>query len=175
MGSTNFENGISQNFLAQIKNSLLYDPLYAQPMPPTTVSYPQPPSLYVVIFDWCVNRMGQNGHNFVRDMSLLESQSKGCVNPTFNPAHKWIFAMYLLGCICTVGARARAHPKFWDLCSCKPPFQMPLLTVCPPYIWFLATALICSSKGMNFIRDYRIGWIGLALVFAHLVFKKSGA
>ena len=56
MGSTNFENGISQNSLAQIKNSLLYDPLYAQPMPPTTVSYPQPPSLYVVIFDWCVKR-----------------------------------------------------------------------------------------------------------------------
>ena len=54
MGSTNFENGISQNSLAQIKNSLLYDPLYAQPMPPTTVSYPQPPSLYVVIFDWCI-------------------------------------------------------------------------------------------------------------------------
>ena len=53
MGSTNFENGISQNSLAQIKNSLLYDPLYAQRMPPTTVSYPQPPSLYVVIFDWC--------------------------------------------------------------------------------------------------------------------------
>ena len=53
MGSTNFENGISQNSLAQIKNSLLYDPLYAQPKSPTTVSYPQPPSLYVVIFDWC--------------------------------------------------------------------------------------------------------------------------
>ena len=63
-------------------------------------------------WDPLLNRMGQNGHNFVRDMSLLESQSKGCVNPTFNPAHKWIFAMYLLGCICTVGARARAHPKF---------------------------------------------------------------
>ena len=51
---------------------------------------------------------------------------------------------------------------------------MPLLTVCPPNIWFLATALICSSKGMNFIRDDRIGWVGLALAFAHLVFKKSG-
>ena len=53
MGSTNFENGISQNSLAQIKNSLLYDPLYAQPMPATMVSYPQPPSLSAVIFDWC--------------------------------------------------------------------------------------------------------------------------
>ena len=51
---------------------------------------------------------------------------------------------------------------------------MPLLTVCPPYIWFLATALICSSKGMNFIRDYRIGWIGLALEFAHWFLKNQG-
>ena len=108
-------------------------------------------------------------------MSLLESQSKGCVNPTFDPAHKCIFAMYLQGHICTVGTRASAHPMFLVLCTCTPPFQTPLLTLCPPNIWFLATALICSSKGMNFIRDDRIGWVGLALAFAHPVFKKSGA
>ena len=28
---------------------------------------------------------------------------------------------------------------------------------------------------MNFTRDDRIGWVGLALAFAHPVFKKSGA
>ena len=112
-----------------------------------------------IIAQWdpLLNRTGQIGQTFVRDMSLLESQSKGCVNLTFDPAHTCIFAMYLQGCICTVGTRARANPIFWDLCSSAPPFKTPLLTVCPPNIWFLAKALICSSKGMNFIRDDRIG------------------
>ena len=56
-------------------------------------------------------------------MSLLESQSKGCVNPTFDPAHKCIFAMYLQGHICTVGTRASAHPMFLVLCTCTPPIS----------------------------------------------------
>ena len=126
-------------------------------------------------WDPLLNRTGQIGQTFVRDMSLLESQSKGCMNPTFDPAHKCIFALYLQGRICAVGTRARAHPMFWDLCTSVPQFQMPLLILCPPNIWFLATALICSSKGMNFIRDDRIGWVRLALAFAHQVFKKSWA
>ena len=72
------------------------------------------------------------------------------------------------------GHMGTCHPMFWDLCTYAPPFQTPLLILCPPNIWFLATALICSSKGMNFTRDDRIGWVGLALAFAHPVFKKSG-
>ena len=58
---------------------------------------------------WCplVNRTGQIGQTFVRDMYLLKSQSKGCMNPAFDPAHKYIFALYLQGRICTVGT--------WDL------------------------------------------------------------
>ena len=72
MGSTNFENGISQNSLAQIKNSLLYDPLYAQPMPPTKVSYPQPPSLYVVIFDWCVKYLADLFTIKLKESNLLD-------------------------------------------------------------------------------------------------------
>ena len=63
-------------------------------------------------WDPLLNRMGQNGQTFVRDMSLLKSQSKGCVNPTFVPAHECIFAMYLQGCICMLGTKARAHPIF---------------------------------------------------------------
>ena len=39
-------------------------------------------------WDPLLNRMGQNGQTFVRDMSLLKSQSKGHMNPTFDPAHK---------------------------------------------------------------------------------------
>ena len=63
-------------------------------------------------WDPLLNRNGQIGLTFVRDMSLLESQSKGCVNPTFDLAHKCIFAVYLQGRICTVGTQARAHPMF---------------------------------------------------------------
>ena len=44
-------------------------------------------------WDPLLNKMGQDGQTFVRDMSLLKSQSKGCVNPTFDTAHKCIFAM----------------------------------------------------------------------------------
>ena len=57
-------------------------------------------NVYASQWDPLLNRTGQNGQTFVRDMSLLESQSKGCVNPTFDPAHKCIFAMYLQGRIC---------------------------------------------------------------------------
>ena len=67
---------------------------------------------YYTQWDPLLNRTGQIGQTFVRDMSLLESQSKGCVNPTFDPAHKCIFAMYLQGRICTVGTRKCAHPIF---------------------------------------------------------------
>ena len=63
-------------------------------------------------WDPLLNRMGQNGQTFVRDMSLLKSHSKGYMNPTFDPAHKCIFAMYLQGHICTVGTPAWAHPTF---------------------------------------------------------------
>ena len=49
------------------------------------------------------NRTGQIGQTFVRDMYLLKSQSKGCMNPAFDPAHKCIFALYFQGRICTVG------------------------------------------------------------------------
>ena len=52
----------------------------------------------------------ENTHFFL--VSLLESQSKGCVNPTFDLAHKCIFAVYLQGRICTVGTQAHAHPIF---------------------------------------------------------------
>ena len=57
-------------------------------------------SFFIAQWDPLLNRTGQIGQTFVRDMSLLESQSKGCVNPTFDPAHKCIFAMYLQGRIC---------------------------------------------------------------------------
>ena len=59
-----------------------------------------------------LNRTGQIGQTFVRDMSLLESQSKGCVNPTFHPAHSCIFVLYLRGCNSTVGTQVRAQPMF---------------------------------------------------------------
>ena len=71
-------------------------------------------ALFITYAQWdpLLNRTGQIGQTFVRDMSLLESESKGCVNPTFDPAHKCIFALYLQGRICTVGTLASAHPMF---------------------------------------------------------------
>ena len=76
-------------------------------------------------WDPLLNRTGQNGQTFVRDMSLLESQSKGCVNPTFDPAHKCIFALYLQGHICTVGTRARATQCFEIYVLLYPHFRRP--------------------------------------------------
>ena len=54
-------------------------------------------ALFITYAQWdpLLNRTGQIGQTFVRDMSLLESQSKGCVNPTFDPAHKCNFIIYL--------------------------------------------------------------------------------
>ena len=58
-------------------------------------------------------------------MSLLESQSKGCVNPTFDPAHKCIFALYLQGRICTMGTWARATRCFEIYVPLYPHFRRP--------------------------------------------------
>ena len=71
-------------------------------------------ALFITYAQWdpLLNRTGQNGQTFVRDMSLLKSHSKGYMNPTFDPAHKCIFAMYLQGHICKVGTPAWAHPIF---------------------------------------------------------------
>ena len=53
MGSKNFKNLIFQNSLVQNKKSLLHDVLYAKPLPSKPLSYPQPPSAYIAVFDWC--------------------------------------------------------------------------------------------------------------------------
>ena len=76
-------------------------------------------------WDPLLNRTGQIGQTFVRDMSLLKSQSKGYMNPTFDPAHKCIFAMYLQGHICTVGTRARATHFFVTYVPLYPHFRRP--------------------------------------------------